>query len=181
LLRALAGRARASRGRTESPDIVAFIPEDRHHDALVLDFDLTENVVLKGAGARRGTIAWHAERKRGQVLAEQFDVRGGNTGSPVRTLSGGNQQKVVLARELEGSPRLVVAENPTRGLDIRAAREVRLRLQRVASGGASVVIYSSDLDEVLSIATRVLVMHGGALREVGRDRDAIGRAMLGVA
>ena len=99
---------------------------------------------------------------------------------PVRALSGGNQQKLVLARELDGSPSLVVAENPTRGLDIRATRDVHDRLRCAAADGAGVVVYSSDLDEVLALATRVVVMHAGRLREVGDDRDAGGRGMLGV-
>ena len=79
------------------------------------------------------------------------------------------------------SPRLVVAENPTRGLDIRAAQTISERLRAVAESGAAVVLYSSDLDEVLALSTRILVLHAGQLRECALDRDAVGRAMLGVA
>jgi simple sugar transport system ATP-binding protein len=160
---------------------VGFIPEDRHHDALVLEFSQTENVALRGAGNRRGLMDWDAERERTNRLVADFDVRGGSASGPVRDLSGGNQQKLVFGRELEGNPSLVVAENPTRGLDIRATRDVHVRLREAAAGGAGVVVYSSDLDEVLSIATRVVVMHAGRLRDVGMDREAVGRAMLGVA
>lgn len=83
--------------------------------------------------------------------------------------------------KLDGSPPLLVVENPTRGLDIRATQDVHDRLRAAAASGAAVVIFFSDLDEVLSLAQRVLVMHAGAVRECERDRDVVGRAMLGVA
>lgn len=181
LLRVLAGRASISRGALRPAESVAFIPEDRHADALVLDFDQAENVVLRNAGTRRGIIDWRKARARAAALAAAFDVRGGDVGRPVAALSGGNQQKLVLARELDERPALVVAENPTRGLDIRATAAVHARLREAAARGAGVVVYSSDLDEVLSLATRLLVMHAGRLTEVPRDRDLVGRAMLGVA
>lgn len=178
LLRVLAGRLQPSMGSAIIPQNVAFVPEDRHRDALILDFSATENVVLKDAGARRGRVRWLAERRRTSVLISDYDVRGGDSTTRVRALSGGNQQKLVLARELEGKPSLVVAENPTRGLDIRASRAVLGRLRAAASGGAAVVVYSSDLDEVLSIATRVLVVHAGHVLEVPLDRERVGRAMI---
>jgi ABC-type uncharacterized transport system ATPase subunit len=146
----------------------------------MLDASTTENVALKAAGSRRGRIPWSDFRARTRTLIEGFDVRGGDDRTPVRALSGGNQQKLVLARELDGQPRLVVAENPTRGLDIRASRAVHEHLRAAAAGGAGVVVYSSDLDEVLALATRVLVVHAGKIRELPRDRDTVGRAMLGV-
>jgi simple sugar transport system ATP-binding protein len=181
LLRLLAGRARASSGSVIVTGDIGFIPEDRHHDALVLEFSQSENVALRGSGARTGLMDWNSERERTERLAKEFDVRGGSPRDPVRDLSGGNQQKLVLGRELDGGPMLVVAENPTRGLDIRATRDVHARLREAAANGAGVGVYSSDLDEVLSIATRVVVMHGGRLHDVGMDREAVGRAMLGVA
>jgi simple sugar transport system ATP-binding protein len=111
----------------------------------------------------------------------------------MRTLSGGNQQKLVLARELDGafdesvstsggSLLALVVENPTRGLDVRATAEVHARLRATRDRGAAVVVYSSDLDEVLSLASRVLVAYAGTLRELPPppDRDAVGRAMLGL-
>lgn len=181
LLRVLADRLKPSTGTVDLPPSSAFVPEDRQRDALILDFSPTENVVLKGAGARRGRIPWLAERRRTRVLVSDYDVRGGDAARNVRALSGGNQQKLVLARELEGNPPLVVAENPTRGLDIRASRAVHDRLRVAAANGAAVVVYSSDLDEVLSIATRMFVIHAGHLREMPLDRDLVGRAMLGGA
>lgn len=180
LLRAMARRVSVSRGAATLPDRIAFVPEDRHSDALVLDFTETENILLKDAGMRRGVIDWRAAQNRSRGLAESFDVRGSSPRGAVRSLSGGNQQKLVLARELDGSPALVVAENPSRGLDIRATRAVHDRLREAASRGAGVVVYSTDLDEVLGLATRVVVMHNGRLIDVGSDRDAVGRAMLGL-
>jgi len=181
LLRALAGRLRPASGQLRLPSRIAFVPEDRHRDAMVTEFTLAENVALKGAGARRGRISWREQRERATTLVREFDVRGGGASAAARTLSGGNQQKLVLARELDGAPQLVVAENPTRGLDVHASAAVHERLARAAHSGAAGVVYSSDLDEVLAVATRVVVMHAGRLLETPLDRDSVGRAMLGVA
>jgi len=163
------------------PVEIGFVPEDRHRDALVLDFDAAENVALKGAGARRGAIPWRSVRQRTEALILDFDVRGGGVRQVVRSLSGGNQQKLVLARELDGHPSLLVVENPTRGLDIRATREVHERLRTAAAAGTAVVIYSSDLDEVLAVADRIFVIHAGRVVETAHDRDSVGRAMLGAS
>jgi len=181
LLRLLAGREQATAGAVRLPDAIGFIPEDRHRDALMLDSSTTENVALRGANRRRGRIDWRVQREHTTHLISEHDVRGGDQRTAVRALSGGNQQKLVLARELDGDPPLVVAENPTRGLDIRATRAVHDRLRAAADMGAAVVVYSSDLDEVLSLATRILVVHAGRVRECSLDRDVVGRAMLGVA
>ena len=180
LLRALAGRLTPSGGTVELPSEVGFVPEDRHHDALVLDFPLTANVALRGAGARRGMMRWSQWRSETRRLLRAFDVRSDSGEVPARTLSGGNQQKLVLGRELGTSAaRAIVVENPTRGLDIRATGEVHERLREAAGAGAAVVVYSSDLDEVLLLAHRVLVLHAGVVVEPPCDRAAIGRAMLG--
>jgi simple sugar transport system ATP-binding protein len=180
LLRALARRQIVYGGELTLPATIGFVPEDRHRDALVLDFDATENVALKDAGTRRGAMSWRAMRQRTETLIRDFDVRGGGVRSAVRSLSGGNQQKLVLARELDGNPSLLVVENPTRGLDIRATRDVHERLRAAARQGTTVVMYSSDLDEVLAVADRILVIHAGHVAETARDRDVVGRAMLGV-
>jgi simple sugar transport system ATP-binding protein len=181
LLRALAGRARPNSGTLELPARIGFVPDDRHRDALVLDFPLFENVALRGVGARRGRMHWTAEKVRARRMIDEFDVRGGDERALAVALSGGNQQKLVLARELDGAPALVIVDNPTRGLDIRAARAVHDRLRDAARAGAAVVVHSSDVDEVLSLATRVLVVHAGAVRDTPIDRELVGRAMLGVA
>ena len=190
LLRLLAGRLAPTSGVLERPARVAFIPEDRHRDALLVDAPLAENLALAGAGARRGRVPWARLRARTAELAVAFDVRGGGPMTPAGALSGGNQQKFVVARELAGAeqlsgasagdePSLVVAENPTRGLDIRAAAAVRDRLRAARDAGATVVVYSSDLDEVLALAERVLVMHDGRVYDAPPERAAVGRLMLG--
>jgi simple sugar transport system ATP-binding protein len=157
------------------------VPEDRHRDALVLDFSASENVAMRAAGARRGRLAWKDIRIRTLQLIRDFDVRGTRQGAPVRFLSGGNQQKLVLARELDGAPPLLVVENPTRGLDIGATRQIHERLRSATLAGAAIVMYSSDLDEVLALASRVIVINDGEVRETVPDRQTVGRAMLGMA
>jgi simple sugar transport system ATP-binding protein len=189
LLRALAGRLEAADGVLQRPQVVGFVPEDRHHDAVLLDRSVAENVALRGAGRRTGLIRWSIVRANTVTLMRAFDVRGPDARAPMRALSGGNQQKLVLARELDDTiggssssrERMValVVENPTRGLDVRATADVHARLRAARARGAAVIVYSSDLDEVLSLASRVLVAYAGTLREVPLDRDAVGRAMLG--
>ena len=147
---------------------------------MILEYSSTENVALRGAEHRTGRIDWPTFRARTRDLVSKYDVRGGDDVSPVRSLSGGNQQKLVLARELGDHPKLLVAENPTRGLDIRATRDVHERLRDAARSGSAVVLYSSDLDEVLSLAMRVIVVHAGRVRETTLDRESVGRTMLGL-
>jgi ABC-type uncharacterized transport system ATPase subunit len=115
-----------------------------------------------------------------EQLLHLYDVRGGDPTIAMRALSGGNQQKVILARELAANPALLVVENPTRGLDIRAAEAVHIALRTAAETGSAVVVYSSDIDEVLALADRVLAIHGGVVRECRPKRDEVGRAILGV-
>jgi simple sugar transport system ATP-binding protein len=194
LLRALAGRAALTSGSVERPARVGFVPEDRHRDAVLLDRSLTENVALRGAGQRRGRMPWRAFRTWTGTLMRDFDVRAASIESTMRVLSGGNQQKLVLAREMMGLANddpadrrsvtvqeALIVENPTRGLDVRATADVHARLLAARDRGVAIVLYSSDLDEVLALATRVTVVRDGMLSEVPPDRDAVGRAMLGTA
>lgn len=179
LLRALAGLCVPAAGRLVAPPDVAFIPADRHRDALVLDFSLYENLALRNSRDARGVMPWSEIRRRARAVIEEFDIRTDSEASPVRRLSGGNQQRFVLGRELESHPSLVVAENPTRGLDLMATAAVHLRLLRAAAHGATVVVYSGDLDEVLALSDRILVVHSGEVRELPRNRDVIARGMVG--
>lgn len=180
LLRILAGRERAIRGSVRLPDRVAYIPEDRHAEALADDLTLVENIALGGAGARQGWLDWPAMRTHSEALMERFDVRASSALAAARTLSGGNQQRLVLARELDGNPPLVVADQPTRGLDLRATADVHERLRAARAQGAAVVLHSADLDEVLALSDRIVVVVGGRVRAAQGGRDAIGRAMLGI-
>ena len=179
LLRAIARRLEPNGGTLEAPDEVGFVPEDRHRDAVILDFTLGENVALRGAGSRTGRMGTGEWRRRTAALMETFQIRAPSSDAPMASLSGGNQQRLVLARELADAPAALVVENPTRGLDVRASQLILQRLREAAARGTAVVVYSSDLDEVLAICTRLLVIHDGVVREVPRERDAAGRAMLG--
>ena len=184
LLRALAGRLPVASGTLRRPLAVGFVPEDRHRDAVLLERPLTENVALRGAGTRRGVMDWRGVEARTRTLMRAFDVRGAGTRAPMRTLSGGNQQKLVLARELSADgvahDRAIVAENPTRGLDVRATAGVHARLRAARDEGAAVVLYSSDIDEVLHLADQMLVVYGGVVRAAPVDRERVGRLMLGL-
>ena len=166
---------------------VAFVPEDRTTEGLIGGFSLTENLVLglsrDPRWATGAWIDWPAARSRMAELLGQFGIRASGADAPARSLSGGNQQKVVLARAFEAKPRLLVAENPTRGLDIHATAFVHEQLRGYARGGGSVVFYSTDLDEVLSLANRVVVMVRGAvvLVPAGASRRRVGAMMLGVS
>ena len=181
LLLAIAGRHSVADGHVSGPASASIIPEDRHLNGVALDFTLTENVAIRDAGVRKGAMQWSERARSVSELLGRFDVRARGPEDPMRSLSGGNQQKVVLARELDAEPALVVAENPTRGLDIRAAAFVREQLRAARDRGAGIVLYSSDLDEIIELADRVLVVHAGAVAEVPRDRNRIGAAMLGAA
>lgn len=178
LLRVMSGRLHPSSGEVHLPTTVGFVPEDRHREAVVLDATLVENVALRGAGARRGLMAWPSLRAETEALMTARDVRAATASVTMRTLSGGNQQKLVLGRELAASPKALVVENPTRGLDILATEDVHTALRAARDAGTAVVVYSSDLDEVLALADRVLVVSGGQLVTVGHDRELVGRAML---
>ena len=183
LLRRLAGVAPAQGAEVTGP--VAFIPEDRTTEGLIPAFSLTENLVLglpEDPRWRRGPLLdWRAAAARMGQLVGEFSIRAPGPASLAGALSGGNQQKVVFARALEAKPQVIVAENPTRGLDVHATWFVDERLRRAALDGAAVIVYSTDLDEVLSIATRVVVVNRHRLLPVpsGTSRETIGAMMLG--
>jgi simple sugar transport system ATP-binding protein len=178
----MAGRLAPTRGTVRRPATIGFIAEDRHRDAVLLDASLTENVALRGAGRRRGLVPWEAMAQHTAQLMTAHDVRAPGAAWPMRALSGGNQQKLVLARELDGNPALLVAENPTRGLDFVATAAVHQALRAARARGVAVVVYSSDLDEVLALADRVVVLHAGRATVMDRrTREAVGAAMLGAA
>jgi len=181
LLGALAGLRPVAAGTLRLPTRIALIPADRRRDALIPEFTLAENVALRGAGARRGIMVWRELVARTSAILARFSVLAPSARARAQTLSGGNQQRLVVGRELEEEVDLLIADNPTRGLDIRASDFVHRQLRDAASQGAAVVVHSSDLDEVLSLATRAFVVFDGSVREVVATRDVVGRAMLGVA
>ncbi len=184
LLRAIAGLG-AFPG-VQVTGSVAFVPEDRTTEGLIPDMSITENVVLglseDPRWARGARLDWKAARERTAELIEEFDIAAPGPEARTGTLSGGNQQKIVLARALERHPAVLVLENPTRGLDVRTTGEMHRRLREAARAGVTVIAYSADLDEVLDLAERVLVMWKGEVREAerGADRRAVGEMMFGV-
>lgn len=186
LLRLLAGRLAPSTGRVTRPARVGFIPEDRLHDALIPSMSLTENLLLADAGRLHGLLARAEAPARTQGILAAFDVRAEGPDATAQGLSGGNQQKFVVGRERAIAADALVAENPTRGLDIRAAARVLDEIASPQGPAPAVVLYSSDLDEVLSVADRVVVCYAGTVREVPwpsdrTDRTPFTRAMTGAA
>lgn len=186
LLRLLAGRLVPTVGTVHRPEAVGFVPEDRLRDAAIQEFTLTENRALAGAGARRGLIDWRGEATATRAIVDGFDVRASGVDATMRSLSGGNQQRFVVGRERLRAPSALVAENPTRGLDVRATARVIAAIRDTAEreGGAAVV-YSADLDEILALTRRVVVCFDGHVREIpppedANDRSAYARALVGV-
>ncbi len=183
LLRAIAGLDEAApiSGVLAVIGPVAFVPEDRTTEGIIPTMTLTENLLL-GDRAAPWWLDWASLRSRTSALLESFDVRGGDTDTPAASLSGGNQQKLIFARVLERAPCVLVVEDPTRGLDVQATAVIHERLRAAAARGAAVIVHSSDLDEVLELANRLLVMANGVLTEmpITISREAVGDAMLGV-
>ena len=164
---------------------VAVIPEDRHDSGVVLDMTVAENLVMVRPRdvADRGVISTHRLARRADELIEQFGIQCAGADAPLWTLSGGNQQRVVLARELSHSPRVLVAAQPTRGLDVGAIEYMTHQLRAVADTGVGVLLISSELEEILDLADRIVVMSGGTIvgemRRDEMDLDRLGLLMGG--
>jgi ABC-type uncharacterized transport system ATPase subunit len=146
---------------------VAHVPEDRLHTGVAPSLSIASNVVLKsyrGRAVVKGPLLrLRTIRDYAAELIKRYDVRGGGPELPARRLSGGNLQKVVLAREFEGNPRALVVASPTRGLDVAAIETVHRYLRDAAANGVGVLLISEDLDEILALADRVAVMYEGAI------------------
>ena len=167
---------------------VAHVPEDRLHTGVAPSLSIASNVVLKSyrdRGVSRGPfLLLRRIRDRALDLIRRYDVRAPGPGAPARLLSGGNLQKVVLGREFSGRPKVIVAAAPTRGLDVGAIETVHGYLRGAAADGVGLLLISEDLDEVLELADRIVVMYEGAI--VGEvdarsaDVDQLGLLMAGV-
>ena len=155
--------------RQRSKDGMSHIPEDRHKHGLVLDYTLEDNMVLqryfepeftdKAGFLRRKNIRAYADR-----LIEQYDVRSGQGAvTPARSMSGGNQQKAIVAREIDKNPELLVAVQPTRGLDVGAIEYIHKQLVAQRDAGKAVLLVSLELDEVMDVPDRILVMYEGEI------------------
>lgn len=174
------------RQRTESG--IGHIPEDRHKHGLVLDYTLADNMVLqtyyqepysKGGVLKHDVINKHADK-----LIEEFDVRSGQGGkTQVRSMSGGNQQKAIIAREVDRSPALLIAAQPTRGLDVGAIEYIHKRLIEERDKGKAVLLLSLELDEVLNVSDRIAVMYEGEIVGIvdadETDENELGLMMAG--
>ena len=162
---------------------IGHIPEDRQKRGLVLEFSLAENIALhdfdKPPNSRLGWLMPSRLIGRAQRLLQAFDVRGGGPQTPARALSGGNQQKVVVAREVENDPRVLIAAQPTRGLDVGAIEFVHRRLVEERDEGRAVLLASLELEEILSLSDRILVMYEGEV--VGEYTADVTEQELGVA
>ncbi len=145
---------------------LAFVPEDRHRHGLVLDATVADNVAL--GRQREVARGWRLDRRAQAALATrlltELDVRPADPSMPARALSGGNQQKLVVARELDRpGGRFVLAAQPTRGVDLAAVARIHARLLAAADAGAGVLVVSADLDELLALSDRIVVLHRGRL------------------
>ena len=165
---------------------IGHIPEDRHRRGLVLPFSLTENLALhayrQAPNSRYGFLNLRVMVERARRLLREFDVRGGTPATSAAALSGGNQQKVVLAREIDGNPKVLIAAQPTRGLDVGAIEFVHRRLIEQRDSGRAILLVSLELEEILSLADRILVIYEG--RIVGEfppttTEEELGLAMTG--
>jgi len=166
---------------------VAHVPEDRQHMGLIMEFPVYENMVLDSYHQEpysgRVQMRWHEARRASEELVEQYDVRTPSVDAPVATLSGGNQQKVIVAREFARDTRLVIASQPTRGIDVGSIEYIHSRIVEERDAGSAVLIVSSELEEVMALADRIIVMHAG---RIAGEFDAatattteLGLAMLG--
>jgi rhamnose transport system ATP-binding protein len=142
---------------------VAYVPEDRHQDGLILDFSITENVSLPILGRLfpRLLVRGATERAIATRYSDRLRIRSTGVDQLVEALSGGNQQKVVIAKWLAAEPRVLILDEPTRGIDIGAKVEVHRIISELAASGLGIILISSDLPEVLAMSDRVVVLHEG--------------------
>jgi ABC-type uncharacterized transport system ATPase subunit len=168
---------------------LGYVPEERMRDGVISDLTVAENLLLVGsrnrAFSRLGFLRRRVIRQHRQALVDSFAVKTPSLDTPVRNLSGGNIQKLIMARELSAEPRVLLVAQPTRGIDVGSAQYIHERLVEQRDQGSAVLIISEDLDEVMSISDRILVMYEGSI--IGEAdprttaREAIGLMMAGVA
>jgi general nucleoside transport system ATP-binding protein len=187
---AIAGRDLANASPRSITELgTAHIPEDRQRDGIVLNYTVADNLILntyylppmaKGLAMQEAPILAHAER-----LIAEYDVRTPSPATPVGNLSGGNQQKVIVARELSRPVKLTIAAQPTRGLDVGSIEYIHAQLVKVRDEGAAVFVVSAELDEVMALADRIIVMYEGramgTLDAQTATKQELGLLMAGVA
>jgi ABC-type uncharacterized transport system ATPase subunit len=163
---------------------VAHIPEDRHKRGLVMNMSIKENMMLmnyyKEPFSKGITLDWNYIETHSEELVEQFNVKTPNIEVKAKNLSGGNQQKVILGREIDREPNLLIAMHPTRGLDIGAMEYVHRRIIDERDRGAAVLLVSTELDEVLSLSDRIAVLYEGEIMGVVENDDKVNIEELGL-
>ncbi|SLN73436.1 Xylose import ATP-binding protein XylG [Roseovarius albus] len=146
---------------------IARIPEDRHKTGTIADFDLTENAILERYRSRgfskAGWLNWRSSRAFAEAIIKKYDVRCPGPDTPIRILSGGNMQKLILGRVLEAAPQVILANQPVRGLDIGAVNYVHGQLLEARARGAAILLISEDLDEVMAMSDVIHVIADGKL------------------
>lgn len=149
---------------------VSHVPEDRHRDGLVLEMTLAENMSLqtyyKAPISKNGVLNYNKINEKARQLMEEFDVRASNELVPASALSGGNQQKAIIAREIDRNPDLLIVSQPTRGLDVGAIEYIRKRLIGERDKGKAVLVVSFELDEILDVSDRIAVIHDGSIHGI---------------
>jgi simple sugar transport system ATP-binding protein len=168
--------------------LLAYIPEERMKDGMIQDFTVAENLILrehhKKPFSNRGLLNLKAIESHSEKLINNFQIKTPSQATLAKSLSGGNIQKVVVARELSRDPRVIVAAQPTRGLDVGASEYVRERLLEERKSGTAVMLISEDLDEILALADRIAVIYEGQIMGVVQREDAtpekLGLLMAGV-
>jgi simple sugar transport system ATP-binding protein len=169
---------------------LAHVPADRHRVGLVLDFTLAENSLLgrQHSGqfhSRLGNLSWTKITAYARRLLSQFVIVAADVGVLARSLSGGNQQKLVLARELGKQPGFIVAVQPTRGLDIAATQYIREQLLSLRAQGKAILLVSADLDEIFQLSDRLIVLYNGQCMGIAvpdtLDMQQVGLMMGGMA
>ncbi len=164
---------------------LALVPEDRRQQGLVMELSVERNTTLprRWALSTGGLLFGGAERRSAATWTQRLQVKAGRPTDPVATLSGGNQQKVVLAKWLSTQPRVLIVDEPTRGIDVGTKAEVHRLLSELAADGVAVLMVSSELPEVLGMADRVLVMREGRLvadiPRAGADEESVMVAATG--
>ncbi|HEM6088731.1 TPA: ABC transporter ATP-binding protein [Streptococcus suis] len=149
---------------------VSHVPEDRHRDGLVLQMSVAENIALqtyyKEPNSKNGILNYTKINEKARQLMEEFDVRGASELVPAKALSGGNQQKAIIAREIDRNPDLLIVSQPTRGLDVGAIEYIRKRLIAERDKGKAVLVVSFELDEILDVSDRIAVIHDGTIHGI---------------
>ena len=154
---------------------VSHVPEDRHRDGLVLEMMLSENIALqtyyKEPLSKNGVLNYNQINSYARQLMEEFDVRAANEIVPASALSGGNQQKAIIAREVDRNPDLLIVSQPTRGLDVGAIEYIHKRLIGERDKGKAVLVVSFELDEILNLSDRIAVIHDGKIQGIVKPSD----------